>query len=550
MHEPKDSSTELEPSSATTAQAESTLPSSSSPRAKREHEETDEAATDVPKKRCRTEKFKADHPERQNGGPSIKGRMGMLQRSLDWLEGNEDMTDEVKQHARQLRALVCNPSETNFRGYKIEMPKADDDPVKAQPEGAKEDTTKEDTTQEDTKEDVKQEKTNPHTDVPPPFPLPDKSKFTQMAALDKLNKLAPAISTLPPMPAAKNYSTTYNPAAPFNTTLPPAPQITNVVLSMAPFMHASLLPAYVAPTGTNSYEPLEFLGDAYLEVIATRLIHSRFPLHTVGQKAGLRELLVKNETLAEYSTAYGFGERVQSSHKERHGPVWTKVLADVFEAYLACIIIQDESSDAGFLIAERWLTELWAPKILEWRNRGDGLHDAGKDANQPLDPKSDLQRLIAGKDARLEYREEKEMQLIKEGNRTIFFIGVYLTGWGFQNQHLGSGEGRSKQIASTAAAEAAMRNSQDIIETAHQRKTYYEKQFKKSGHGRGPRGGGSGGFAGGYGAGGFGRGGGGGGRGGFPQHQGARAFPPQHQAHPGPYGQPPVPGNWFPPHQG
>ena len=156
------------------------------------------------------------------------------------------------------------------------------------------------------------------------------------------------------------------------------------------------------------------------------LIHSRFPLHTVGQKAGLRELLVKNETLAEYSNAYGFGERVQSSHKERHGPVWTKVLGDVFEAYLACIIIQDDTSDAGFLAAEKWLTELWAPKILEWRKAGDGLHDASKQG-QSLDPKTDLNRLLTGKDAKVEYREEKDHDVLvfkKGAMRLIQDLGL------------------------------------------------------------------------------------------------------------------------------
>jgi ribonuclease-3 len=461
--------------------------------------------------------------------------MGQLLRGLDWAEGNEDLTDEVHEFARKLRALVCNPHETNFKGYKIdeEVEQSSSDAAVA-------------------KEEAEENISNPHTNVPPPFALPNKNNFVKgpVPAYNALNKAAPTISNLPPVPASKNHNTTTNVDKPASSVLPQLPQITNVALASAPFMHASLLPAYVAPTGTNSYEPLEFLGDAYLEVIATRLIHSRFPLHTVGQKAGLRELLVKNETLAEYSTAYGFGERVQSSHKERHGPVWTKVLGDVFEAYLACIIIQDEESDAGFLLAEQWLTELWAPKILEWRKAGDGLQDTSRNNSQTLDPKTDLNRLLTGKDAKVEYREEKEMQLIKDGNRTIFFMAVYLTGWGFQNQHLGSGEGRSKQIASTNAAEYALRNSQDIIQTAHQRKTYFEKQFKRGanrgrgggGGGHQGRGGSRGGFAG------LGHAGPAAGlppRPGFPQGPPPQigGYPPQqHMGYP----QHPAPGSWNP----
>ena len=547
--DPADSSTSALPESS----AQDYTPSS--PRMKREHDDTEDASSDLPNKRQRQAYYNG-FTGPQISSSRIKGPMGSLSRALDWVDDNEDLSDEAKEMARQLRALVCNPNETDFRGYRTEE--------SANKEGDGADVKIEVKAEaEEEEEEVK----NPHTNVPPPFALPDKSKFMKgpTPALENLNKAAPPLSTLPPMPAAKNFNTTNNVAAPLNTVLPAAPPITNVALAQAPFMHTSLLPAYVAPTGTNSYEPLEFLGDAYLEVIATRLIHSRFPLHTVGQKAGLRELLVKNETLAEYAKAYGFGERVQSSHKERHGPVWTKVLGDVFEAYLACIIIQEENSDAGFLAAERWLTELWAPKILEWRNRGDGLQDASKQANQPLDPKTDLNRLLSGKDAKIEYREEKEMQLIKEGNRTIFFMGVYFTGWGFTNQHLGSGEGRSKQIASTNAAEDAMKSSQDIIKTANARKQQYERQFKKvggargrgGGHHHGGRGGGRGGF-GGY----QGRGGGAGvGFQGPPQgyHAGAYALPPQHhvpqyppqhhQPPPAYYGQPqhPAPGSWAPP---
>ena len=565
--------------SSTTAQpesAENQPPSTSSPpRVKREHEETDDGSTppEVPTKKRRK---KANNNHNVPSRELKKGPMASLHRGLEWIEQNDDLTDEVKEVAKQLRALVFNPIANDFRGYKNEenQAKLQDDISMIEADIKKEATNHLKSQFDIEKAQLDKEaevKSNPHTNVPPPFALPDKSNFMKgpTPALDKLNKDAPSLMKLPPVPASKNYNTTNLVAAPANSVLPAAPQITNVAYAQAPFVHTSLLPAYVAPTGTNSYEPLEFLGDAYLEVIATRLIHSRFPNHTVGQKAGLRELLVKNETLAEYSKAYGFGERVQSNHKERHGPVWTKVLGDVFEAYLAAVIIQDEDSDAGFLVAERWLTELWAPKILEWRKRGDGLNDTSKSNDQTMDPKTDLNKLLSGKDARIEYREEKPMELIREGNRTVFFMGVYLHGWGFQNQHLGSGEGRSKSLATVAAAEYALSNSQDIIQTAHARKVQFERQYKKNNGGRGGQGGYGGGRSGGYrgGRGGAFRGGGGVGVGGFPGLQGQAPYAggppmyptPQHQMqHPLPphqppqsmsfgHGQHPTPGSWAPP---
>jgi ribonuclease-3 len=453
--------------------------------------------------------------------------LGQLRRGLDYINTSTAFSDEAKKHAEALFALLFTPNETGFEGFRVEAPPALElsvAEIKEEEEEEEEDTSK-----------------NPHTAVPPPFALPDKKKFAKgpVPSLEVLNQISPPVSSLPPVPMTQNYQTTTPMAAPGTTVLPQAPQITDVALANAPFVHTSTLPAYVAPTGTNSYEPLEFLGDAYLEVIATRLIHSRFPLHGVGQKAGLRELLVKNETLAEYAQAYGFGERVQSLHKDRHGSTWTKVLGDVFEAYLACIIIQNPT-DAGFIAAEQWLTELWAPKILQWRAAGDGLRDTSKRPDQPLDAKTDLNRLLVGKEAKVEYREEKPMQLIKEGNRTVFYMAVYLTGWGFQNQHIGSGEGRSKQIAGTNAAEVALRTSQDIIQLAHQRKVAFERQFKKGGPGASRRGG---------------RGGGMGNRGspfGHQQHAGVgfqggpgfQNFPPTQVN----YGQQPGQGGYFPGH--
>jgi dsRNA-specific ribonuclease len=318
-----------------------------------------------------------------------------------------------------------------------------------------------------------------YTDLPPPFALPDPANFLKgpSPALVRLNHTAPSTTTFAPVPPMVNYSTTTSLNPPESTQLPVLPDIVDIALFTAPFTHTSTLQQFATPTNNNTYEPLEFLGDAYLELISTRLIHSRFPNHTVGQKAGLRELLVKNETLAEYSTAYGFPDRVQTKIVTRSGPAWTKILADVFEAYLACIIIQDRT-EQGFITAEKWLTELWAPKIIQWQRRGDGQRDAVGSKTQQLDAKSDLNRLLVGKESRIDYLETKPMELMKEGNRTIFYIGAYFTGFGYNKQLLGAGEGRSKQIAGTVAATNALRESADIIRHAVALKMDHERQFK------------------------------------------------------------------------
>ncbi|KAF2403276.1 ribonuclease III [Trichodelitschia bisporula] len=281
-------------------------------------------------------------------------------------------------------------------------------------------------------------------------------------ALTTLNARSPAdnskFGTIPPMPTAKT---------PLPADIPPLPAITDPTLTDAPFTHTSMLPAHVPPTSTNTYEPLEFLGDAYLEVIATRLIHARFAGHSVGQKAGLRELLIKNDTLASYAEHYGFPDRVKTTKHERSqgGKTWSKILADVFEAYVACVILSDPQH--GFDTAEQWLTALWAPKVLEWRARGDGKVGADEGLKSSQARVLLAQKLLGG-DAKLEYLQERPMEV--KNSRTTFFIAVYLTGWGYTKQYLGRGSGRSKTLASAEAASNALEVSGKIIDTAHKRK--------------------------------------------------------------------------------
>lgn len=446
---------------------------SSPPQHDHDHDPNDQSGR--PSKRQKfSNNARGGFKSRQVSGHNKKNPMVELRRGLEFLISSQAYSEKALQHAGDLYNLLFDPA----AGTSALLPEYDghgDAPTSQLDQAQDAETT---IKEEDSKISGEEPK-NPHTDVPPPFAMPKAKTFAQgtSPSLHNLNQKAPAKSSFGPVPPMLNSATTNLVKAPSSTALPQAPHISDISLCNAPFMHTSALPAYVSPTGTNSYEHLEFLGDAYLEVIATRLIHARFPLHTVGQKAGLRELLVKNETLAEYTRAYGWGERIQCLEQNRQGSAWTKILADVFEAYLACVIIQD-LTDAGFLAAEVWLTELWAPKILEWRRNGDGLHDTSRKVDQPLDAKTDLNKLLVGKESKLDYREEKAMQLIKEGNRTVFFMGVYLTGWGYQNQHLGSGEGRSKQIAGTKAAEDALFRSADIIREAHQRKSTFERQFK------------------------------------------------------------------------
>lgn len=234
-------------------------------------------------------------------------------------------------------------------------------------------------------------------------------------------------------------------------TLPKLPEIHDDSLKDIPFIHQGTLGAKESIDVNMSYERLEFLGDAYLELIATRVIFPRFPKLTAGQLSQKRQLLVRNETLADFSLAYGFDTRarlpksVQMSSGGTSRKSWTKIMGDIFEAYIAAVILSDPED--GFSTVEIWMTELWAHTL---SNKDEGR------LNQ--NAKAQLATNIMGKGIKIMYRDEAEPEVDKKDGKVLFRIGAYLTGWGWENTHLGSGTGWNKNEAGSQAAAQAMSN--------------------------------------------------------------------------------------------
>ncbi|ETN41119.1 uncharacterized protein HMPREF1541_03054 [Cyphellophora europaea CBS 101466] len=253
----------------------------------------------------------------------------------------------------------------------------------------------------------------------------------------------------------------YNPTTPGPTLkgpLPPLPPISEAYAkptfthpSRAPREHSLQGRPTTDPNTMQSYDRLEFLGDAYLEVIATRLIFSRYPSLPPGQMSSLRERMVRNSTLAAFSVAYGFDKRLDVDHTsmaEWRRDAQTKVHGDVLEAYVAAVVLSDAQD--GFRAAEEWLTELWAP-MLEGEE-GKPADDAWKER---------LFTRVGYKGVKLAYVEERPMFMGK-GVET-YFVGVYLTGWGYENQLLGSGQALSKKAAGMEAARKALEEGDEAL---------------------------------------------------------------------------------------
>lgn len=235
---------------------------------------------------------------------------------------------------------------------------------------------------------------------------------------------------------------------------PALPPVLDDQLERAVFTHPAC-----GNNNNATYDRLEILGDAYIELIATRMIWEKFPGISSGRISQIRELLVKNETLAAFTEIYGFDRRATVPAKFSDQPKrWVKTKGDIFEAYVAAVILSRPAH--GYEVAERWLAQLWMPKL-------DQLGHQKAD----LRCKEALAKKVMGKGIKLEYIEERPIiQHIGSGTQT-FFIGVYLTGWGWEKRHLGSGQGSSKVAAGDEAARNALLDTSLISEVTAAKET-------------------------------------------------------------------------------
>ena len=300
-----------------------------------------------------------------------------------------------------------------------------------------------------------------------PNASPLKTRDSSLSYPDAFNQLPPAKNELHPI---SHY-------IPFTVRpgLPPLPQIQGETLSTAPFAHKSSTLQYDRSSGAKdmSYERLEFLGDAQLELLASRLIFARFNHLPAGQQSQLRELLVKNETLAEYALAYGFDKKIKMTDQERMiednkfkgNKGWQKILGDVFEAYVAAAVLSDP--EHGWAVVEKWMTALWAPKLVEAAKHNLNYAAAmsvqtasGADPAKVYNPaaKAELQKRIAGAGVKLEYERYKDTLELKGDalGQSRSFMAVYYTGGSHVKKMLGKGEGKNKVEAGNWAAMEAM----------------------------------------------------------------------------------------------
>ena len=206
----------------------------------------------------------------------------------------------------------------------------------------------------------------------------------------------------------------------------------NKALLEQAFTHSS----YAHDRNTESYERLEFLGDAVLGFVAAGFLFSKEPALAEGIMSRTRAELVCEQSLYQVASRLGFGECLHLSRGEElsGGRERVSILADSVEALIAAIYL-----DAGLEKAKEFIFRFVLPETID-------LHEG-----RPYDYKSTLQELVQKKaDSRIEYRLVKETGPDHD-KRFVFYVLINGTVYG-------EGEGRTKKDAEQKAAAAALEN--------------------------------------------------------------------------------------------
>ena len=187
---------------------------------------------------------------------------------------------------------------------------------------------------------------------------------------------------------------------------------------------------------SQSYERLEFLGDAVLELIISAHLYRQFPNDDEGQLTKARSSLVKGQVLAGVARRLGLGERllVGRGVEDSGGRHQESVLAAALEAVLGAVYL-----DQGLDAARNFVNLHMKHELMEMNRLG----------SPPENPKSRLQEFLQGQG-----RPTPQYRLVhQEGpdHNPVFTVEAIV-----DDEVIGAGRGSKKSEAESAAAAAAL----------------------------------------------------------------------------------------------
>lgn len=205
------------------------------------------------------------------------------------------------------------------------------------------------------------------------------------------------------------------------------------------FLNKNLLKEAMTHSSTEerSYERLEFLGDAVLELIVSKQLFLLKEMDE-GVMSKKRAMIVKEESLAETARKLGLNRHLIFGKSEiiTKGKNKPSILADAFEALLGAVYL-----DGGYDAAERIALENLEKKIREVTLSEDVTDDYKSGLNEML-MKSGV------KDAEYELYRQTGPQHDK-----VFYVRLKVNG-----EIIGMGKGKTKKAAEQQAAKKAFIN--------------------------------------------------------------------------------------------
>ncbi len=206
------------------------------------------------------------------------------------------------------------------------------------------------------------------------------------------------------------------------------------ILELA-FVHSSYVNEK-AGHGLESNERLEFLGDAVVGVVVSKLLYENFPALAEGELTRFRARLVNRRTLAELGREWGLGPFLLLGRGElmaggRENPT---ILSNTFEAVLGAVFL-----DQGYAATAAFIEEVFTP-----------LMEAGVGSSGHFGFKPELQEI-----AQRFFKEPPEYRVIDEqgpAHERVFTVEVIVDG-----EVLGTAKGGRKKDAEQAAAEEAIK---------------------------------------------------------------------------------------------
>ncbi len=130
--------------------------------------------------------------------------------------------------------------------------------------------------------------------------------------------------------------------------------------------------SFAAENNVESYERLEFLGDAVIELAVTATIHDMLPHAPEGRMTRVRAAIVDESTLASAARLIGLGDAVRLGVGEDRsgGRARSSILSDVLEAILGAVYL-DGGSEGALTVVSRVLGETVQDRIAATRVADD-----------------------------------------------------------------------------------------------------------------------------------------------------------------------------------